>query len=352
MPAHERDQPRSQQEPPSTWEEAYEREAAGPNFEGLRAELERPRATLARGGAAPSFETTSAPTTVTVQDVKTLDGQDRSLVVPVRFTPHWFHLIDAIEFDVAGVASSEQLIDVYRAYFPESALKFGQTIGSQTPFGARISLLRKMVVFNPSELDPGGIIRTTAFLVAASKKSLTDPKVSLERLTRTLIAEWDAHEKAGEEALVKRLRKHQGPCTEREVDRKGKNADHDEYAKQVTSTDKDCEIQAPGGMTCVTDGKHPFTGAVWEVKTRHEWASEAGIPSAIFAPYFHNLAAQGPGRIGDMEKQRSRCLAVTERCGFRYEYAFESEDAAKFMKVQWSNRPPVHWIKRAGGATP
>ena len=337
--------------------EMYERAKKAPNYEAARDELERPVATLDRGGAPPDFVTAS-------QQSKSVDiaGGDAAGAGNIRvvYKPHWFHILDAIEHDVAAVSSSDQLIDVFRAYFPESVLRFGRTIAGRASYGTNVSLKRS-TEFDPIALDPGGSARTFVFLTAAAKKSRDNPKISTDYLFKTVIQEWERHEEEmNKQRKQSLLREDQGKeCSTKEVDRTEGDKDHDAYAKTVTGADKDFQIVTPDGkIQCTTDGREPMIPkSVWEVKTRHEWATSYGIPGAIFAPYFSghpnpigspadSARNEGMGRIGKIEEQRERCLEVTERCGFTYSYAFENKEAFEFMKQHWSNRPPVYHKQR------
>jgi hypothetical protein len=338
-----------------SFDEMYERARKAPDYDAARDELERPVATLTRGGAAPAFVTVTPKTqSVAIAGGPALGAGN----INVTYQPRRFHLLDAIEHDVQAVNSSAELLDVFRAYFPESVLKFGGTIAGSARSGATVSLQRH-IEFKPQSLDPAGVARTAVFLPAATKRSRDNPNVSTDYLAKTLIKEWEQHEENMNEQRRKRmLADDQGnPCSTKEVDRKGGDADHDAYATKVTGADKDFQITAPDGKTqCTTDGREPeFVSpkSVWEVKTRHEWATSYGIPGAIFAPYFSGPPTSGakpadaagakddPGRIMKIEEQRSRCLDVTKRCGYRYSYAFETKEAADFMKQHWASGPPV-----------
>jgi hypothetical protein len=323
----------------------YEAAKKAPNYDAAVDELERPAATLERGGASPDFVTISQKEATT-----SISGGPAGSAgnITVRYKPHWFHVLDAIEHDVAAVSSSDELIDVFRAYFPESVLSAGRSIAGRANYRANISL-KWGTDFDPAALDPSGRARTLVFTNALAKKSAANPKISPENLVKVLIQEWELHEKSELEERKKRLAGDKGKeCSVKEVDRKGGNQDHDSYAKAVTGADKDCQITAPDGTQCTTDGRELMNPrSVWEVKTGHEWATSYGIPGAIFAPYFSgqpsSRGGQNEGRIMKIEEQRLRCLAVTSVCGFGYSYAFETKEAADFMKAHWSTGgPPVY----------
>jgi len=336
-----------------TTEEMFERANQAPDADAAREELERPVATLKRGGTAPSFVTVSPQS----QTIQIGGGEARSAGnLKVVYKPHAFHVLDAIQNDVAAATSSSQLLDVFKAYFPESVIRFGGTIAGRTDFGATVSL-KRTTEFRPQTLDPGGAARTLEFVTAASKKVGTGVNTSLDLIIRTLIQEHDEHEERQDQRRKKRFAEEDKnkPCTTKDVPRKGGSPDqdhHDAYARKVTGADTDFQIVAPDGKTqCTTDGLDRSMLAaksVWEVKTRHEWATSYGIPGAIFAPYFSGRPnapdapdpESGQGRINKIEEQRQRCLDVTDRCGYRYSYAFETKEAYEFMKGLWNQKPP------------
>ena len=135
----------------------------------------------------------------------------------------------------------------------------------------------------------------------------------------------------------------QGSCQAQSIPRKGGNTDHDAYAKQVTGQDSDFEVATPAGTRCAFDGLDAKDSkVVWEVKTRHDWASLAGIPSLIFNPKINR------GAVFKIEAQMERCRAVALRCGFTYKWAFEDQGAAQFVATLWNGRVVVVQIPRTG----
>jgi Domain of unknown function (DUF4157) len=333
-----------------SFERMYEKDKRLANYDAAREELERPFATLERGGTAPGFVTTAAKT-----ETQSIAGGAAAGAgnIRVTYTPQSFHLLDAMAYDVGNVTTSEQLIDLQQAYFPESVLNERRTIAGAGGHGATVSL-KRLVEFDPQLLDPGGRARTEVFVTAAKAVAAKRGGISLDPVMRALIGEWDAHEKAMEAQRQRRMAAgNQGkPCAVRPVPRKGGDAAHDKFATRVTLSNEDFEITAPDGQTrCVTDGCVPMSRSVWEVKTRHEWATSYGIPGAIFAPYFSGTAPppgttgarpDDPGRIMKIEAQRQRCLDVTRLCGYQYSYAFQTQDAVDFINRLWGGNPRAY----------
>ncbi len=136
----------------------------------------------------------------------------------------------------------------------------------------------------------------------------------------------------------------QGPCRERAIPppHKGGDKDHTAYATQVSGSESDFEISAPGGPKCAFDGRDTTNPRiVWEVKTRHEWSTPQGIASDIFNPNIQHA-------IMNMESQPARCASVAKRCGYEYWWAFENKDAADMLALLWSGRVKVVHRPRLG----
>lgn len=315
----------------------YERAKQAPNYDAARDELERPVATLDRGGAAPDFVTVS-PKEESVPIKSELAGEAGNITV--RFKPHWFHILDAIEYDVANVYtgintafSKLELMGIYAAYFPDSfrelALNFANVVAlPQTQRDAESrTRIRKhgFVVFQPSFIDPGGVARMTAFRAAAKR----DPKV-MEALKEIL---GQPHELPDKPEPGMR-----GPCEGKEVPRG--SSDHDKYAFHVTKSPYEFHINAPNGIHCRSDGRDAQDPTLlWEVKTLHDWVTEAGLSrGSLHSTYIQE-------RVMRLEAQRAECLEATKRCGYKYAYAFDDETVARTMKKYWGNVPPVHFIK-------
>lgn len=293
-------------------------------------EGEIPTASLARGGAAPDFITVVGR------------GQATGEWGVVSYRRRVFHILDAMEADISNVKSATELVGIYEAYFPDSLLRFGKRPNASASLSsvANTTIWRMWgqegFIYNPKELDAGGAQRTPVFLAASQKKTRQNQSITTDELLLGLIQELKIHEAESEAKDQAKPRK-AGPCSAVEVNRKGESKDHDDYADQVTGQAMDYKITTPEDEVCQTDGRDGSNPAlVWEVKTRHEWATSWGITNAIFAPLIQNE------RIYKIDRQKDRCLAVTQRCGFRYQYAWETKDAADFMRQLWSNSPPIY----------
>ncbi len=278
-------------------------------------EHEQPMATLERGGKAPDFVT------------KKGQGVVATRFANVRYDIRAFHVLDAMEDDVDNAASSGELVAIYRSYFPDSIL--GGARGGGT------ILDRVDPTFYPKMIDAGGKVRARVFRAAVQNKIKENSALSTKDLVDAISQELAARETESRQEALRKEQEVQGPCEAGDVDRKGGNEAHNEYATRVTGSTRDYRIVTPSGLECVTDGRDSKSRyLVWEVKTQHEWATKQGIIDAIFAP-------RKQGQILDLDEQVNRCLTVCARCGFQYKVAFQSKDAAAFMHRQWGGVPPV-----------
>ncbi|NIJ54693.1 eCIS core domain-containing protein [Dyadobacter arcticus] len=125
-------------------------------------EAERPVATLTRGGSSPGFLTTGRQ--------QSMIGEGWSAV----FTPHYFHILDMIEYQV-GVATSERQIEAIRdSYLPSM---------SNSPFGPYGLSPVYLPYHIPEEMDPGQIERRRVFSRAVRRRIAAMPSLrGVERL--------------------------------------------------------------------------------------------------------------------------------------------------------------------------
>jgi hypothetical protein len=316
--------------------EAYRR---GETAEQVKFEMEQPASTTERGGTASNDFKEEKPEAT--ETAATSLGE-----VQVRYTPTVFHMLDAMEADIARARSSEDILDIYLSYFRDSAAALAsQAITSRRQFRT-FADETTMFRITPAGADRDGTARTMVFVTAVKRRTDLDPKLStdptLESIIRGLV-EFDARQ---EQIATDRAAKTSGPCLARPIPRKGGNkTGHDDYAREVTGQVSDYEVSAPNGPKCAFDGLDATDPkVVWEVKTRHEWSTPQGIAGGIFNPHIQDA-------ILTMESQMERCSAVAKRCGYEYKWAFENESAAKFMQVLWAGRVKVVHIPRGSEPT-
>ncbi|MCR1024515.1 DUF4157 domain-containing protein [Cellulophaga baltica] len=299
-------------------------------------DLERPVATLERGGTSRNrFITLGNPR----RHQYIAEGHGGN----ITYTPHHFHILDAIEHAI-DIANTEReillaIIENIPGYYSKLLHLNPRAGGLVTfPIGPIVSTFGFNIF--PENLDPGGISRMTVLMSALVTKVQAQPE--LLRRSQILAALIEAEDFA----LEGRSRR-QGACSFRNVSNRGGNQAHDIYASTVAADrgygyqNDELEVQTPEGISYAFDAYNPNYRDVWEVKTKHEWTSDAGMPRAPFMPRFDE-------RIVRMDFQRLRGLYVADRCGLRFKYAFDNCDVALGMRNQWNNIPPIEYIPFIG----
>lgn len=283
---------------------------------------EQPQASLQRGGTAPDF-------TTVVGRGQAMIGTGRV----VSYDQRRFHILDAIEHEVARAGTDDDLAAILMRYLPDSlftrALLVDQLLDRQRTGYDRYGLVQPFTFrrFDISpDLDPGAAVRLQVFATAVRTRVAAAPQMRRQPMARRI----------AESLLAEPPEQRQGPCNARNVPRRGGHAAHDAYALRVTGSRFDHQVDSPEGLSCIFDGLDPHN-QLWEVKTGYRYFSEANIIWSPDVPRFHEL-------ILDLEEQRARCSFVAARCGYPYAYAFDNEEVAAFMRTQWGGVPPVYYI--------
>ena len=294
------------------------------------------------GGSPPDFIKLGSPT-----EAETRTGR-------IRYTPRFFHILDAMEHDVMLSTSIEEDMGLLLRYFPERwrpglqhdfgtglpgsvTLDNGTVVRPRLPAGAAIGKVR-------FQYDENSVPdRFRAFQAALAKRA----RLKKQRELEATLAE-------AEQFALKDLggARVSGACDYKLTPRKGGNKKHDNYAKHVAKekgfgnrVNKEIEWTTPEGASYSFDTYNPKDKTqVFEVKTRHEWASPERIGNA--PAYIPNLSE----RIIALEGQRLRGLFVAARCGLSFRYAFDACAAYRGFKQQW-NMPPLEYIPYPGEPT-
>lgn len=308
------------------------RASLGADRETARARLERPTATLERGGAAPSFVTPDKP------------QQHMGEWGTITVTPRSFHVLDAIESLVARATTPEQILLIYRSYLPPDLtlhLLYGAELDFFGPMRRGPSLPGSVFdpwVVYPADLDPSGLVRRHFFIAAARRRIREVEALRETSLARVL--------EVNQDYVLEGKERKEGPCRVKELDRfkyGGSNVRHNVYGLAVTKGNpNELQIETPEGIVCQTDGADRSNPrVVWEVKTRHEWTGDQRLFYRMDDPRLIERALA-------LDWQRAKCLYVTNRCGYQYRYAFDVCETALAMRTQWGNVPPVHHIPFPG----
>ncbi|MBM7772275.1 hypothetical protein JOD54_002479 [Actinokineospora baliensis] len=284
-------------------------------------EGERPIATVAGGGSAPGFvvERGWAKTSVAFEG-----GSEGNVTVHHRLRS--FDVLGALAHDASKVSSEADLASVHAVYFPDSLV-------TELPAGPSIptALDDVTIIYSPRAIDPGGGARFPVLAAALRKRAQTLPEMSGWAMMKA-IAGMDL------DLAAAPAERKGGPCLQKPVPRQGGNAQHNAFADKVTGSMTDYYLRTPEGLETTTDGLDATDPKlVWEVKTRHEWATEAGLAGgSLFSPLIHREF------IYKLEAQLARHIAVTSRCDMKLAYAVDDPTLADFLRKHWGNSPPIH----------
>jgi Domain of unknown function (DUF4157) len=293
--------------PPRSFEEFLEREARAIERKRDIAKAERAVATLERGGKPPDFITF-------VREQLGVWSWGKA-----RYKMRSFHVLDAIEYEISRANNEQDLAQVLVNYIPDSLISptfsFPYEVGRITPI-----LPHRWDIVIPPNIDPGATVRMQTYTLAIRKRIQQIPNLRRSPLAAAM----------ADLLLPEKVKRREGPCKAREVERAGGYPPHDAYALSVTGSQYDYLITTPEGIVCLTDGIDK-SGTTWEVKTGLRYLDNPGI---LFSPKFQNI-------IFDIEAQRARCVYVTSRCGFPYVYALRHKEIVDYLNVLWKGIPPV-----------
>ncbi|MDB5732289.1 MAG: hypothetical protein JWQ03_2184, partial [Variovorax sp.] len=273
--------PRYATEPTTDFFEMYERAKKAPDCESAQAELEIPVATLARGGGPPDFVTDGAKQKTAVQLNETCH---------ITFTPHAFHILDAIEYGVERAATNAHLKAVLDKYVDDR-----KPVGLAPPF------------LTPPYLDPGGVTRVQVYAAAVKRRAASGPKFD-PAADPTLVLPEDLPADAQQKGC--RVTPGRGLFDPR-YDPQFDNWMAATYCQQVTGSLFEYRVTAPNGDFAIYDGKKG--SVVYECKCGYE--------------SIQNLNSDDPRKRARAEqkliailRQKDNHLRVAQACGLSLTY--------------------------------
>lgn len=288
---------------------------------------EQPWATLDAGGTAPSFVTEHGT------------GQVMDETGTYSYRQRRYHVLPAIAHQVERARTNEELLQVLWVNIPQVTPRLPPAMQPRIA-----PLTVPFVPFDPfshprfpPDMDPGGDVRLATYMSALARKGRTIPDLRQEALPVAL----------ADVLRSERVPRREGPCDERSVPHAGGSDPHNAYARAVTGSANDFHLRTPEGIACQTDGKDS-RNVTWEVKTLHRYLTDTGIIDGFLSgrhprgeQTFHEI-------ISRLEEQRARCVFVTARCGYRYQWAFDNSRIVAFMNSMWLGIPPVLCRNAAG----
>jgi hypothetical protein len=267
-------------------------------------ELERPVATLARGGTAPTFVDVGPPTTVMFSNQE----------LTVR--PRVLHVLDAIRYEVSRARDEQDLDLVLRRYLgrPPFLLPSRRVVildpARDTPYLGPVF---------PSGLDPDLTTRTATYAEAVRTRTKAVPQLAQAPSSRVATAE---REKA---------RRPQPACTAAWVERAEGNKEqlrHNRFAAYMVaklripgaSPELDYRVWL-GGRQYIDYDSFDFIGRTYyEFKTKHEY-----MPFDIQATWF------AMSRIVPQAEEQRRTIARCDK-GAQLVWFFDDEAVANAVR--------------------
>lgn len=227
-------------------------------------ELERPVATLARGGKAPAFIDVGPPTVVMVA------GQE--LII----RPRVLHVLDAIAYEVSRARSEQDLDRVLRRYLERPPLPLRPDKVMLDPAWE----VHLGPVFPPS-FDPDLAVRTATYARAVRTRTKTQPQLAQAPSARVATAE--------REVEVERRRR--PACTGVWLPRaegSPSQVRHNQFAAYMVtklripgaSPELDYRIWRGGDRSTDYDSYDFLSRTYYEFKTRFEYVPFGDLPSA------------------------------------------------------------------------
>lgn len=319
----------------NSWDAMQQRYVIRNYRDNMMLRLEKPAATTIRGGKAPGF--ISEGPEKYYDYFSDVDGGGR-----IYYKPHYFHLLDKIEYDIESVKNEDSLIAVFVRYHSMANLIFNFLDAKAPSYeGYKIHNAEKLLppiswgINYPPTLDRE--LATTTLRSVAAKKA---KQLGLTSAFAMALEE-------SEQFVLQSRKRSQGPCSYKKTPQIGNNR-HKHYATHVAATKgygivtDELTYQTPEGIIYPFDTYNPSNlKDVWEVKTLHDWTSDVGMANAPYVPGFLE-------RIIKLDTQRLRGIYVAERCGLSFKYAFDNCAAALGMRNQWNNIPTIEYIAYPG----
>jgi hypothetical protein len=277
-----------------------------------RRELERPVATLARGGGTPTFITSEVPR------VHRFHWNGKTW--PVTYKPRRLHVLDGIESEVSRARTQSDLrriLSKYLGFWPEELIIE--------------PLIPEMPPYFPDDLDPGAVERRRAYDRAVSARTIVMPELAKVPSAR-----------------ARRKRTKKGCSIEYERPSLGGNATADLYATLYCRFgdryigEARVRVLGPGGAIVDSIQYDAVVGdTAYECKCGYSWVADLFYSAdprkrERAVNFLENPMADVPGRARRGEKpglivQLRHQQQVAEACGLDFIYVVSSGAFAQVL---------------------
>ncbi|MER5384406.1 DUF4157 domain-containing protein [Streptomyces sp. NPDC002688] len=254
--------------------------------EAAVAGAEVPQATLERGGRPPDFITVAGRGAIATESGT------------VRHVIYLFHILDAIEYDVAQATTEEELEAIAGTYFPTMRQRIGKAPRPIQQKKGRLDIRRIHIA---PDLDPGGEKRSKGFHDAVKKKGVRAPK-------RVRAAEYERN-----------------GCIFRAMSGAwGRDPVATFYCQEVTHTENEVRVMSP---------EYP-EGVVFDALVG-DTAYECKCGYTSYVRNFGSKAWWAEWGRDKMDEQMMRHQRVTQQCGLQYRYMVSNKELASLLRDRW-----------------
>lgn len=254
--------------------------------EAAVAGAEVPQATLDRGGRPPDFLTIAGRGAIATESGT------------VRHAVYFFHILDAIEHDVAQATTEEDLESVAATYIPTVRQLIGKAPRPLAQPKGRLDVRRIRIA---PTLDPGGEKRRKTFHEAVRRKGVSAPR-------RVIGAEYERN-----------------GCTFRAMSGAwGRDPVATFYCQEVTRTDHEVRVMPPGDPE----------GVVFDALAGNT-AYECKCGYASYVRNYGSAAWWARWQRDKVDEQMLRHQRVARECGLQYRYMVSDKELAALLRDRW-----------------
>ena len=273
--------------PPETLDEMFERSREEGARERAIFALERPIATLDRGGAPPDFVTVTGR------------GQAMGQYGTVTYRQRAFHILDAIEHAVQQAQSEEDLFQVLELYIPSPFDPL-----RRRPAFAPAPVRTLFPPSIPENLDPRGERRLAVYRAAVARRQKARPGLAPGRAVPA-----DEPEETTRRGC--RLTALRAPL--------GNDPLAELYCQEVTNSSFSYWIESPAGRAEID----ALRGRTW-------YECKCGYASLLEG--LRNNLFWARRRLDGMMEQALRHQRIALQCGFTYRFLVSNQELADYLR--------------------
>jgi hypothetical protein len=283
--------------PDDSLEGIFQRAREQADRESAVMEMERPIATLNRGGQPPDFITVAGT------------GQIMGNFGTATYRRRVFHILDAIEYQVNRANTEDDLFNILQRYIPSpgNIVRNLRTRPSFTPSVVpliNINFLDTPII--PRDFDPRGEQRLQVYNQAVTKRSRTISSLTSSRATPVQTSE----------EMTRR------GCSIRPINSLGNDLLATLFCQVVAGTPFSYWIESTAGRAEID----ALRGNTW-------YECKCGYKSLVQAVREGRFWSQK--RLDELDEQVLRHQRIARQCGLQYRFIVSNEQFAELLRRRW-----------------